>query len=83
MYDLDGWHEVGCTTSDGLRDTKKIVSSSLSDPDGQYSDGGIFYTEWATPDGVPFLRDYRYLDERPCKHYERNSWDDITKGADW
>lgn len=68
MYDLDGWTKVSCVDSDELRSGRK-PTSSLTDPNGNYS-AGVVYTEWATEDGTPVLRDYRWTDEaRECEHY--------------
>ncbi|MBO9522342.1 MAG: hypothetical protein J7518_12465 [Nocardioidaceae bacterium] len=69
MHDMDGWVSVSCTESDDIRQGRR-PRSSLTDPDGLYS-SRVVYTEWATNDDVPVLRDYRYTKNpsRPCEHY--------------
>lgn len=75
MLDLSGWHKVGCRNSDDLRARSLSVSSSLTDPDGQFGTP-VVYTEWALAGGTPILRDYRYPgSDIPCAHYERKGWD--------
>ena len=70
MYDLTGWHKVGCRDSDDLRTQSLSVASSLTDPDGHYGPPVVF-TERALAGGTPTLRDYRYPhSDRPCEHYE-------------
>lgn len=68
MYDLDGWAPISCASSEELRADKTPVSS-LTDPDGTHGTP-IVYTEWATDDGTPVLRDYRWPNSsRECEHY--------------
>ncbi len=68
MHDLNGWTPVACEQSDLIRDSLRPVSS-LTDLTGQYGPP-IVYTEWATDDERPVLRDYRWPNsEWECKHY--------------
>jgi len=70
MTDRTGWTQVSCPASDRIRDEHldKVVSSSLTDLDGEYGDP-VVYTEWSVGD-VPLLRDYRWVaTERECEHW--------------
>ncbi|WP_345434826.1 hypothetical protein [Microbacterium gilvum] len=72
MRTLTGWQAVSCERSDEVRaeHLDKTVRSSLTDLDGRFG-GPVIFTEWATADGRPLLRDYRWgAAERPCEHYE-------------
>lgn len=74
MWDLSGWHRVGCHDSDDIRPSLVPVSS-LTDPDDFYGSGGVVFTEWAvTIKGQPTLRDYRWPNSgRECEHWESDN----------
>lgn len=72
MWNMTGWHRVGCNDSNDLRNTPGFKPvSSLTDPDDLYGSGGVVFTEWALAGGTPTLRDYRWPNsDRECEHWE-------------
>lgn len=69
MWDLNGWRPISCEPSNRIRENAPKVSSSLTDPSGDYGPA-ITYTEWADAEGHPVLRDYLpYGHATECTHY--------------